>query len=563
MLQLLSTPYSRSFARNPLLFRFLATDATGNRYRAIGVNSELRSTPATVIPAPESITLNWTEPDGTTGSETFTTAETPANENEFPDGRDYANTATFYNDVVAVLNAHPVVSALFSFYTNSFSGAYRSIFAEARELNDDWTISWDISSISSPNFSVIDTTTVTDSTAPDNYRLLWELMLETTYLSGSFEKVATGEAFIDADSEIYFDLQHIMDAEVRNSLADPPIPTYANTDVLVADNQRRYYIRYREEYDDIVSPAWTYGTTRYVINGGISQSLFAAGDWLAARSATTSILSWRPDNRRVSPAQKEYLPWFNYTGAAVNIAIEYQGTYGDGTGTGLAFKYTTPTVSARAGETLLIPVGYEQLGESDEDVVSYSVRVYDVDSPDPETLTYLSPTRTYQIDRHYRQPERFLMYLNGFGCPETLRLLGFFTNDNQVERVQAERILSPGYSTTTRQTFQSSKRWQNLFTYRTGYLPRLELDSLQEMFVENEVYEIYEQAYIPLYITTDTMPVTETRQQLHSLTFQAIPALAQQNYSNVIPEPEEAGGYWLQTDGGYWLTILGQPWELV
>ena len=560
MLQLLSSPYSHSFARNPLVFRFRATDSGGSNYRAYGVRSELRSDPATVIPFRETITLNWTEPDGTTGSETFT-AEDTTNQNDIPNGDNYGNPASYYIDVVAKLNAHPVVSALFRFYTTS-SGSTRSLWAEARELDDDWTVTWDITGLTSPNFSVVDTNTVTAIATPDNYRLLWDLMLETTYLSGSYEKVAEGEAFIDADSEISVDLQEILNAEVRSSLADPPIPSYDNSTVLIADNLRRYYIRYREEYDGITGHSWTYDSTRYVVNGGISQSLFTQGDWLDGRSATTSILSWRPDYRKVSSAQKEYLAWYNYTGADANIAVEYQGTFADGTTTALSYKYETPNVSEKAGETLLIPVGYEQLGESDSTVVSYSVRVIDKDQPyDPETPTYLSPLRSFQIDRHYREAERFLMYLNGFGCPETVRCTGFFTNDNQVERVQAERILSPGYTSTTRQVFQATKSWSNLFTYRTGYIPRLELDSLQEMFVENEVYEIYEEAYVPLYITTDSMPVTETRRQLHSMTFQANPALAQNNYSNVIPEPAQQGDLWLVSDSGYWLTIFGQRWE--
>jgi hypothetical protein len=59
------------------------------------------------------------------------------------------------------------------------------------------------------------------------------------------------------------------------------------------------------------------------------------------------------------------------------------------------------------------------------------------------------------------------------------------------------------------------------------------------------------------------MPVTETRQLLHALTFQAVPALRGVNYSNISTTPEAASGdAWLLTTTGYWLTIFGQRWAL-
>lgn len=127
MIQLLSAPYTNSFARNPLVYRFRATDASGDIYRAIGVRSELRSDPATVIPLGDTLTLNWTEPDGTTGSETFTAVASPSGTNDIPDGSGFGSESTYYSEVVDILNAHPVLSPLFSFST-SLDGSVRSLW---------------------------------------------------------------------------------------------------------------------------------------------------------------------------------------------------------------------------------------------------------------------------------------------------------------------------------------------------------------------------------------------------------------------------------------------------
>jgi hypothetical protein len=568
MIQLLEQPYSNSFTRNPLIYRFRALDIDSNIYRPIGVRSEIRVGSFHGPEAGETMILNWTEPDGTTGSVTFTATVTPTAEDEIPavvgvSPGSYPDWTSYYNAIGEIMKAHPITGPLFQFYTVN-RGTGQSFWAEALELDDNWSVTWDVSGIATPPaFDVVDTDTVTPSTAPDNYRIVWDLMLETSYRTGGFSKVASGEGFINADSELSINLQHIMDAEVRNSMADPPIPTFDNTAILLSDNLRRYYIRYREEYDDIVSPEWTISDTRQVICGGISQSLFAGTDWLSGLTITNSFLTWKPDYKTVSDDQKEYLAWYNYTGTTKSIVLEYRGTYADGTQTTTFYLYESPNASALAGETLLIPVGYTQMGRSDTDVISYTVRVIDKSSDyEGGSPVYLSPSRTYQIDRHYRESERYLMYLNGFCCPETVRCTGHFTNDLQVEREDAERILSPGYSTTTRQQFQYSEQWRNFFTYRTGYLPRLEVDSIQELFINNTAYEIYQSAYIPLYIQSKAMPVTETRQGLHSVTFEAVPALLQKNYSNVLIELSPQNDLWLTSDAGYWLTIFGQRWEL-
>lgn len=569
MIQLLQQPFDVGFTRNPVMYRFRALDGSSNPFRAIGVNSEIRCDSYDGPANDETIVLDWTEPDGTTGSVTFTAKAAPATIDEIPSrttvlggSPTYLDWTSYYTAVAEVMKAHPITGPLFIFYTLN-RGTGQSLWAEAIDLDDDWTVSFDTSDLANPIFPVFDTATVTANPIPDNYRIVWDVMLETSYRSGGFTKVGSGESFVDANSECYLDLQRILEAEAKNSQDNPPIPTYANTDILVADNLRRYYLRYREEYDGIVAPEWTIGDIKMAMIGGISQSLYAAGDWLATLTATTSLLTWKPNLRKVSKDQREYLAWYNYTGISQPIVLSYQGTRADGTTTVQLFLYEAPYLEALPGETLLIPVGFTQMGRTATDIVSYTVRVVDRTADyEGGTIIYLSPARTYNIDSQYRQAERFLMYLNGFSCPETLRCTGFSSTDLQVQRDDAERILEPGYTTTTRETFQYDQAWQNFFTYRSGYLPRLEVDSLQEMFIGNMAYEIYETAYVPIYIQTKAMPVTETRQLLHSLTFEATPALRQKNYSNVLVESAFVGDAWLKNDSGYWLTIFGQRWAL-
>lgn len=566
MIQLIDQPYPTSFTRNPLIYRLRGVDDNGALFAALGVRSEVRVSAFHGPEVGETMILNWTEPDGTTGSVTFTASATPTAVNEIPavvgnSPGGYPDWTSYYNAVGDAMKAHPTLGPLFKFYTVN-RGTGQSFWAEALELDDNWAVTWDVSGIATPpTFEIVDTTTVTPNPIPDNYRIVWDLMLESSYLSGNYEKAASGEAFLNADSEAVINLEKVLDAKVSTTLATPSIPTYANSEVLLADNLRRYYIRYREDYDNQATPAWTISDDRQVVYGGISQNLYTAGNFFSARNADSSLLTWRPDNRRVSVGQKEYLAWYNYTGTTKDVQLEYIGTRADGTTTS-ATIHAAQNAQALAGQTLLFPAGFEQMGQFDIDIVSYTARVVDKNPLPDARDAYLSSEQRYQIDRYYRESERFIMYLNGFGCPETVRFIGYFSKDMEVSREQSESILRTDYSNTTRQLQQHNRSWQNTFTYRTGFLPALEVDSLQELLIASEVYEIFPAVYIPLYVESKGMAITETRQLLHSVVLAAVPALLEKNYSTLITETGESG-FWLTTDGSYWLTLAGDRWETI
>jgi hypothetical protein len=569
MIQLVEQPYETAFTRNPLIYRFRAVDENGALYAPIGVRSEIRVSTYHGPEEGETMTLLWTEPDGTSGSVTFTASTTPDAPEEIPavvgvSPGSYPNWTSYYNAVGEKMKQHPVAGPLFKFYTVNRGGG-QSFWAEALELDSNWTLTWDVSGIATPpTFEVVDTTTVTPSAEPENYRILWDLFLEVDYLSGQYDRVAQGEEFLNASSEAYLNLERILDAQIKTTLATPGIPEYSNEAPLLADNLRRYYIRYREAYDDIEEPSWTLSSVRRVILGGIAQNLFAQGDFLNTINEETAFLTWKPDNRTIGPSTKEYLAWYNYTGSTKNLVLEYRGTYADGSVTTAYYRYESPNVQALPGETVLFPVGYSEVGQDDDLIVSYKVRVIDRgEDYEGGVPTYLSKSRTYNLDRYYRESERTLMYRNGFGCPETLRCLGYATTDLSTDREDATHILEPGYAATTRERFQSEVSWRNIFTYRTGYLPKLELDSLQEMVIYNQVYEVLPEVYVPLFITNKDMAITETRQLLHALTIVAEPALQQRNYSNIMMDEANAGEFWLTNNGGNWLTIFGQPWQIV
>jgi hypothetical protein len=109
MIQLLSQPNDVAFTRNPVVFRWRGLDDSGNQFRAIGVRSELRGSTYDGPDVGETITIDWTEPDGTTGSVTFTAAASPAATDEIPAAfvSGYPDWGSYYDAVGEAMKAHP------------------------------------------------------------------------------------------------------------------------------------------------------------------------------------------------------------------------------------------------------------------------------------------------------------------------------------------------------------------------------------------------------------------------------------------------------------------------
>lgn len=566
MIQVVDEPRAVSLSRNPIVYRWRALDGSGDPYRTIGVRSELRCAGYDGPDNGEELVLNWTAPDGTTGSVTFTADNALNSNTDIWDAASggFADWTSYYTAIGLIMKSHPDVGPLFNFYTAN-TGAGQSFWVEAIDLDDDWSVSWDITDISDPAFTVVNTTTVTASTVPDNYRLLWDVVFEADYLDTGYDTVASGELQIDASSEMTLDISRIIDAELRQSLDDPPIPAYGTDEITDANITRRYYVRYREEYDGIVSPAWTSGTEKLVLCGGVSAALHASTDFLGSLDADDSLLTWQPDGRTVSPTQQEYLAWYNYTANQQTIILEVNTYEADGTQapTGRVYAYESTPYVVGSKEVALIPIGLGQLGISDTDIASYTVRVLDERSSYPISPTYLSQLRTYYVDRSYQEEERFILYHNSFCCPETLRCIGYHTTEMEVSRDKAERILEADYTTTTRQHYQWDEEWRDFFTYRTGFQRKVDIEALRELLIYNRAWEIFDEGYIPLDLQDTSFAIHETRQGLHSQVFTAAPALLARNYSPLSTAAGTTTNRWLNIAGGYWLTVAGENYSQV
>jgi hypothetical protein len=312
----------------------------------------------------------------------------------------------------------------------------------------------------------------------------------------------------------------------------------------------------------VVYSDWAYDAVKYAIEGGVATAIWAEGNYIAALDADNALLTWMPDGRTLAPNEKQYLPWYNYTGDTKSVVLEVT-TYDIATGAAdtVAYVFDGATYTARKHETMLVPAWPTALGITNPDKYKYTVRIVDASSDfDGGFPVYLSQERTYYITRDYSRTERYIQYLNGFGVPEMWRCTGEYSKNISIARATAQRALVAGYSPYATDTMQYLTDYTPSLTYRTGHISRAEAEVLQELYLCAGLYDVSEAGYIPLRITDNAADITSSTRDLHSYQFVAQPRLAMSIFSKRAATA--APNAWQETDLSYWLDAIIQPWEL-
>ncbi len=540
-LTLLSAPEG-FFARNPAIVKLRAdTDGSGTLYDAVGETSYLEYVDTDRFDTDETLTVEYTEPDGTEATVVFT-AKAVYDDNiaEIPDDSWAGSDSAYWLEVKNIVAAHPRIAPFFEVLLVSSGGNKIRFRAKSTDA------AWSQTVTNSAGLTVSDDA-LAASTLPANYKVKLEVFFENTYRGGDYALAAQLEGVPEAGTGfVYFDLSSVLTAECRAAREEPLVPQFGTDTPFLADNFRRYYFRYTEEYGAPVEVQdWTNTSPTVAIDGGVSQARFAEGDFLGAMDDEDALLTWMPDGKKVALEQPEYLAWYNHDSTTRTVFLRvvwYDITDGAASA---ATDYFTPGLSVRAGEMAIFPVWPALFAlDTEANAYKYTVQVR-------HSLADMSQARTYYIDRDYYESERFLMYLNSFGCPETCRCTGEWGKRLRVDRQTAEKPLLPGYSELASDRFQYGRLWDNELTYRTGFLTKGEAEALQELLIAGEVYDVSADGYIPLQITSNNFRVTETRQDLHSYEFAAQPRLDMKNYSKKKLST-------LLSDA--WLDEFGQPW---
>lgn len=536
MIAFLEQPGSVVLSRNRIAYKILATDNEGAQFYWYGARNELRGNVAAGFPDGMDLALYWKEPTGATLA-VFFEVKTVALANVTTDLPAYStgDLAAYWMSVAAKMQAHPEVNPFFQVYsTGNDDGSY-SIWVVSRFYEAGWSIFYPISN--EGNYTQTQYPALTTN-VPTGYTVRLDVFAEPIYKSGTFERLATVGGAPARNSRKDLEISEILHQAIREYLDDLLIPSWGTALPYAADTLRRFYIRAYETSvgEPLLWDSFQTGSRKTALAGGIAESLDASVDFLGTRDATNSWLTWRPDGQTVAPEQPYYLSWFpwNYDQTLYSGAyLEVEETDADGTVTS-RYVYEDDDVAVTLAP-IVFPVGPTELGIA-ATTNYYRVRVIqNTNVPaleeEPDRSAY-STWRTFFVDRSHYHEVRYLAYINAFYLPEITRCTGDADKDLDIQYEESLAIKPLGSADSFREKRVHNTTWEDVFTYRTGYLPRLEAETLQhELRASDRVYEISAAGYIPLVLRGRSFPVGSSRRNLHSIEITATPALMDRIYS--------------------------------
>jgi len=566
-LTIVDEPVDIVLARNPVVLHLKAAQSGGDLYTAVGVSASMEVETTDRFDTGETLTVEYTEPDGTVTTLVFTAASAYSGVAEIPDDTWSGGGPEYWTEVAAILNSHPRIAPFFTVEPWTVLGQL-TIRILARSTEAGWEV--DISNTG--GFTVTQDTDGTADSTPDNYRVLVEVFFEQSYRSGDYTRVAqlTGQPN-PANGYLYFDLSSVLASHCRASRTEPMVPNWGTTGAFVADNLRRYYVRYTEQYGTpAVVQEWAHLDVKFVMDGGVSQAVHKQSGYfgyLSTLDETDAFLTWTPNGKRVGLYTPEYLTWYNYTDADQDVILEVVMYDVDTGAAKSSLFFVSFSDSVRAKECAVFPADLSRLiGDvnigANTDAYKYTLRVVDNTSDwEGGSPEYFSEARTYYIDRNYYESTRYVQYLNGFGLPETIRCTGEWGKRIEVQRSTAERPLPPGYTPVASDNFQYARAFNPLLTYRTGFLRKGDAETLQEMLIAGEIYDVSADGYIPLQITDNRFDVTSTYEDLHAYQFACRPRLNMKNFSSKKLSQSDADA-WEEPSGDFWFDALQVAWAM-
>lgn len=271
--------------------------------------------------------------------------------------------------------------------------------------------------------------------------------------------------------------------------------------------------------------------TRYAIRAGLAQRDFVSYQhtfFSRYQSEKRQFLTWQPNEKLVSPKQREYLYFLlNMDPFPETICLRIRSTKADGT----REVFTHSTIEGlRPFQVICCPVGAETLGLGADDVVRYDVWLSDAENQ------RFSEVRAYNIDRRKQAFERFITFSNSLGGFDTLRLLGRASQETDVTRATTRKERPAGMGLDFSELEIISVAENSGIKFSTGFFEREAAtysDYMRELMVAEVVLLDTEYGFEALNMITSNLEYQKDRPGLVERTFEFQRTYSDKNYSRM------------------------------
>lgn len=346
-----------------------------------------------------------------------------------------------------------------------------------------------------------------------DYKIYVQLFIEAVYGSGTFE--AINDILIDPDEDgsgiVY------INKKLESAFTDHELPTFNSSDIeIFTKSIKQYFLKFAEFYGSTPAIKLLYiSDTRMVLNGRLPSDKFPGHDFYGSLANSLQFLSNKPKTRDTWKQSQQFL-FFLYTGRpAVGDVIYVNCVLHDRSGLSLSTAIVN-TGDAEQDDLLCIPCGYEQMDiGSLADVYKYDIYLYKKNGSDPSER--LSETITFIVQDNPPIFHTFL-YKNDFGVWETLEVVKQ-TEGWKTDKETARKTLAYDYDIPDRELQSFAREASPIFKANTRIMPKNDALALRELLLNDELYLIGNDDYIPCELISGSFELVDENDDLYSVKF--------------------------------------------
>jgi hypothetical protein len=509
-LSLIKSPAAVSLAGNDILFKI----NTDNQYSSEGTKARIGLTWSTGDAAGEKFNLSWGE-----NIVEFTAAASPDDSGTQYPAYVSGSVDAWVESLAPYLQANYLLSNDFDIV---YDDSHLVMVIEARAVGSEFTLTLDEDT---SGVAEDDNDAGTDQTLRDFYQIICRIWL---YVYGDNPpNTILGEDRLTPDDDGYvrFKIQEYLKPEITALFSYPE----DNSALVIErdDMVKMFYVEYGETYDNVVYKLFsTFAALKYAIRGKVSQQKEAALNELDITffdelSATRMFLSWHPASKTISKWQPEKLYYLLLEERAA-IWVFAHVTFTDGSTT----TKTLYTATVDQYTMLEICCGHDIIGLQYEakEVDYYTVYV-------STHAGAISESRTFVIDREYREFEKVFLFKNSLDIYETLRTTGVHEKENEFEHSLYEQGITVGdlswYEESNLGSFM-----EETFKANSGWITREELDWTNDFIMSTDRYIIEDYQLFRILVTSKKVFQRKDDEYLYSIEFE-FKKSAQAAYSNM------------------------------
>lgn len=307
----------------------------------------------------------------------------------------------------------------------------------------------------------------------------------------------------------------------RWDLSNPITSACLADGTLLPDNHQAndvigYFVQVTEMYGEPQAIRQTIkGGLKTAVFGGLPKNMLQLSlmDSLTINGLTRFFVT-SLEAKRVTADQPNWLSWLNIGDNLVNVKVNIELTYNDGT----IVPFTSKTFDTLyKHQKVVFPIGLDQIGANnlypELSVVSYSV----VLKADGEPL---SPAAAYIVDDRPFTYKRFFLFKNSLGAHETFHTYGRKSIMYEISKTNASLLPSLNFVLEKGGDFDFDISLQEKEKINTGWKSKDEIKAMRDFFLSTEKFTLVNGRWWPISVTSNTIEEFQDGNGLYALTFE-------------------------------------------